>query len=129
MKIVNSLKFLAVIVLLSAINGCTGKANQLAGKWVMEWNFVNGHGQDDGSAMTWTFFKDNTFIQSKEFANEREELKGNWNFDKNSNELIMFYTATQMEVKWQVVKLERESMEVNHTTRGFFVERKFLKQP
>ncbi len=129
MKNLKIVKFFYILILFSAIKGCTGKENQMVGRWVMEWNFVNGQGQNNGTTISWTFLKDGTFIQSMELANDREDMKGNWRFEKKLNELIMFYTATQMEVKWTVVKLEKDTMEVNHTIPGFFVERQFIKQP
>lgn len=114
---------------MTLVFACVNKKDLITGEWIMDWYFLNGEGQDQSTTLKWTFLDDGSFRQLIENSNGREELKGNWSFDEDSNLLVMYYTSARTEVIWSIVKLERGFMEVNHTTPGFFVERGFIKQP
>jgi hypothetical protein len=123
------IKSIAIIFSLTLIAACADKKDLITGEWVMDWYFLNGEGQDQPTTLKWTFMDDGSFRQLIENSNGREELKGNWTLDEDSDLLVMYYTSTRTEVLWSIVKLERGFMEVNHTIPGFFVERGFKKQP
>lgn len=123
-----ALNVLAIIVFLM-LSGCSNSNDLIKGQWLMDSYFVNGVGQeqDRGVTLKWTFLEDGTFRQLREHQLGREELKGTWTIDENTNSLLMFYPSTQVEVLWTVVKLEKDLLEVSHTTPGFFVERGFKR--
>jgi len=123
------IKSIAVIFTVVLIFACVNKKDMITGEWVMDWYFLNGEGQDQSTTLKWSFLEDGSFRQLIENLNGREELKGNWSLDEDSDLLVMYYTSTRTEVIWSVIKLERGFMEVNHTTPGFFVERGFKKLP
>lgn len=123
------IKSIAVIFTVVLIFACVNKKDMITGEWVMDWYFLNGEGQDQSTTLKWSFLEDGSFRQLIENPNGREELKGNWSLDEDSDLLVMYYTSTRTEVIWSVIKLERGFMEVNHTTPGFFVERGFKKLP
>lgn len=110
------------------MQACNRPETLLQGEWEMKWTFVNGDRQEEQTTLTWTLLNDGVFFQKTQSPVSNEELKGEWSYDKEANVLTLSYITTGSTVDWQIIKLERDYMELNHTTRGFFVERAFDKR-
>lgn len=113
---------------LITLSGCTSSSDWLVGEWNMEWTFVNGTRDAESDTLTLLLEEDGDFRQVLVSPSYKEELKGTWNYDKEANTLSLFYSTTGIRTVWHIVEFEENYMELKYTTKGFLVERRFIKK-
>lgn len=124
-NIINSTVLFSFILILFL--GCNRKSDILIGTWEMDVSYVNGVREKENYPLTLYLFDDATFRQVIQYPSNKEDVKGEWVYDDKKNTLNLKYIYTGSNVMWSVVKLEKERLELNHRTQGFFVERTFVK--
>ncbi len=125
-----SSKFFSLLLLISIsvlFFNCTDTKSDFVGKWEMESSFVNGTSDSKHQTIVWTFFEDGEFIQSLTEDDSIEELKGSWSLNDEETVLILHYQTTGQDVSWKIVEMKENAMDIEYTTKGFLVERRFVK--
>lgn len=127
MKSSNVFSFLLLISISVLFFNCTDTKSEFVGKWEMESSFVNGTSEPKTQKIVWTFFEDGDFLQSLTENDSIEELKGSWSLNDEETVLILHYQTTGQDVSWKIVEMEENAMDIEYTTKGFLVERRFVR--
>jgi hypothetical protein len=125
-SIINSTVLLSFMLILFL--GCNRKSDVLIGTWEMDVSYVNGVREKENYPLTLYLFDDGTFRQVIQYPSRTEDVKGDWVYSASEKLLNFKYTYTGTDVKWTVVKFDKDKMELSHKTQGFFVERTFVKK-
>lgn len=125
-RVINRTFFLSLILVVFL--GCNSKLDTLIGTWEMDISYVNGVREKENYPLTLYLYDDGTFRQVIQYPSNKEDVKGEWTYDDKENTLNFKYTYTGTDVTWFAVKLEKNKLELNHRTKGFFVERTFVKK-
>ncbi len=125
-----SIKFLSIALLFSILvlfSHCTDTKSDFVGRWEMKSSFVNGTSDSKGQTLIWTLFEDGEFLQFLDDNEGAEELKGNWRLNDDESALILHYQTTGQDVLWKIIEMDENAMNLEYTTKGFLVERRFVK--
>ena len=118
---------ISITILIFFVNSCSYRSTSLIGEWGLEWSFLNGVKDMEEQSIKWVFFEDGTFIQSITTSFESEDLKGRWNYEKETSMLALNYSVNNTTVLWEITNFNNNELELNYETPGFFVERKFIR--
>ena len=114
-----------VIVLFS---GCSSGRAEIEGAWEMREYRINGYDEERDMGILWEFSGDGRFAETVTYPGSIDEQEGLWHIDDAATGLVIRYTAKNSEVRWKIVRLDRDTLAVEYNQYGFFVERLFVKQ-
>lgn len=118
--------FLLTFLFAATLPGCqTGPS--LAGTWEMDAYFINRNDAIEDMKVSWVINSDGTMEQTIVYPGDLvERHAANWTLGEGK--LTIKYPHNGTTVLWTVVLLDGERLEIEHTRRGFFVERGFHRK-
>ncbi len=100
---------------------------QLLGTWEMTHYRINHFDEHEDINVIWRFEKNGRFHQTINYPQQVVNETAEW-IKSADDTLIINYTLKKNEVKWRIVFMDDETLEIEHITPGFFVERSFTKK-
>lgn len=103
-----------------------GLDSDIVGTWEMTKYHINKFNEHKGIEVAWSFEKSGTFSQVIQYPNMEVDAEGTW-LIRNDSTILIIYHNKMNEVEWKIAYLDESSLQVEHTTPGFFVEKAFKK--
>jgi hypothetical protein len=76
--------------------------------------------------VVWEFLNDGKFRQLVRYPEQETREEARWELT-DDQKLLLFYSGTERLVKWEVIYFQNDTLKVEYTMPGFFVERGFKK--
>lgn len=118
-----------VIIFIGSLISCSNSDRQIIGKWDMVEYKVNNQDRFGEFSGEWTFYEDGRFVQSFPTSVDKKNIdEALWSINQGNDELILDYMNKKSVVKWKIIRLEDDTLRVEYTIPGFFIEREFAKK-
>lgn len=129
-KTVTLRKFYMVFlfILLIGFVSCGQSKDALHGSWELSVSKIFEVEEENFAALQWTFEPGGRFVQILEGPDGIIERTADWEYDRESGELHVLYDHSDNDVTWVVVELTRDTLAVEYTGYGFFVEQIFVRK-
>lgn len=113
---------------LNVLSGCSSdRVKDLTGTWEMTAYRINQLNEEESMELTWTFAGDGEFHQVIRYHDQEVGETARWSLSGDSL-LIITYADKKRKVEWKIARLGKSTLEVEHFTPGFFVERGFIRK-
>ncbi|MDY0200358.1 MAG: hypothetical protein RBR40_05145 [Tenuifilaceae bacterium] len=119
---------LAAILSIILFTECSNPDDHLIGTWDMDFSYVNGVREKENVPFSLIICNDGVFRQVAYCPDFKEDVKGTWDFNTKTNELVLTYSHTLTVVRWQIVVINKNLLRIRLTMPGFTVERDFAKR-
>lgn len=119
---------LAAILSIILFAECSNSDDHLMGTWDMDFSYVNGVREKENVPFSLIISNDGVFRQVADYPDFKEDVKGTWDFNTKTDELVLTYSHTLTVVRWQIVVINKNLLRIRLTMPGFTVERDFAKR-
>lgn len=117
-----------ILLVLKALSGCSpDRGKDLTGTWEMTAYRINQLNEEESMELTWTFAGDGEFYQVIRYPDQEVSETARWSLSGDSL-IIINYAEKRRQVEWKIARLGKSTLEVEHFTPGFFVERGFIRK-
>jgi hypothetical protein len=119
-------KYFGFLLLIFALSCAERPADKLTGKWEMTMYRINHIDEPEEINVVWEFLNDGEFRQLVSYPEQETREEARWELT-GDHILSLFYPDTERLVEWKVIYFQNDTLEVEYTMPGFFVERGFKK--
>ncbi len=107
---------------------CGQSKDALHGSWELAVSKIFEVEEESFAGVNWIFEASGRFLQISDAPEGHIERTARWEYEADSGQLHIIYDHSDNDVTWVVVELTSDTLAVEYTGYGFFVERIFVRK-